>query len=231
MSSSPERTKRIKDLCNRALDLDTSERPIFLDQACGEDERLRQEVMSLLVHRQSVDLFLAKPAWEHVVHDIIAAKTESLSGRQLGRYLVKEQLGKGGMGQVWQAFDPQLKRDVAIKILPAEFRSHPERVRRFEQEAYAVSALNHANIITIHEVGESDELHFIVTELVQGETLRERLAAGAIGWREARRRRANRQRFERGACRRHQPRDIKPENVIVQPDGHVKVLISESRNG
>src|SRR5437879_7417413 len=110
---------------------------------------------------------------------------QSLEGHQLGKYQIHDRLGQGGMGEVWRATDQRLKRDVAIKILPPEFSTDAERVRRFEQEAYAVSALKHANIITIHEIGHTGDLHFIVTELVEGQTLRDHLSRVQLGWREA----------------------------------------------
>lgn len=221
MTSDPERRDKIKTLCNQALDLHPHERNAFLQAACSGDELLRREVESLLTHEESV--FMIKPAWQHVVRDIV--QTESLAGRQLGRYQIHERLGHGGMGEVWRATDQQLKRDVAIKILPREFSSDPERVRRFEQEAYAVSALKHPNIITIHEVGESGELHFIVTELIEGQTLRDQLAQGPLAWRAAVRVASQ---LAAGLSVAHAAgiihRDIKPENVVVQSDGHAKVL-------
>ena len=200
-------------------------REAFLDQACPGDDELRREVESLLSHEQSVVGFLAQPAWKHVVREMVKAQKESLAGRQLGHYRVHERLGEGGMGEVWRATDQQLKRNVAIKILPSESSTNAERVQRFEQEAYAVSALKHANIITIHEIGRSDDLHFIVTELVEGQTLRDRLARGPLGWREAVRVAAQ---IAAGLSAAQAAgiihRDIKPENVIVQAGGHVKVL-------
>jgi WD40 repeat protein len=123
------------------------------------------------------------------------------------------------------ATDPQLKRDVAVKILPREFSGDPERVRRFEQEAYAVSALKHPNIVTIYEVGEHRQLHFIVTELIEGQTLRHQLAQGPLGWRAAVRLASQ---IAAGLSIAHAAgiihRDIKPENIVVQADGHAKVL-------
>lgn len=216
---------KIKELCNQALDLDPAARAAFLNKACAGDAELYAEVKSLLSHEQSVAVFLAQPAWQHVVQDITTARQESLVERQLGRYQIHERLGQGGMGEVWRATDEQLKREVAIKILPPEFSRDSERVRRFEQEAYAVSALKHANIITIHEIGESGDLHFIVTELVEGQTLRERLTRETIGWRRAVRIASQ---IAAGLSVAHTVgiihRDIKPENVIVQANDHVKVL-------
>lgn len=225
MKADPDRYQRVKALCNRALDLDVSERSAFLDTACAGDDGLRREIESLLTHEQSVDLFMIKPAWQHVVRDMANVQKESLAGRQLGRYRIHDRLGQGGMGEVWRATDQQLKRDVALKILPREFSNDPERVRRFEQEAFAVSALKHANIVTIHEVGQVGELHFIVTELVEGHTLRNRLAQGPLGWRAAVRLASQ---IAAGLSIAHAAgiihRDIKPENIVVQADGHAKIL-------
>ena len=161
MNSDLNRKKKIKDLCDEALDLDPRERAVFLDEACAGDHVLRREVESLLSHEKSVAGFLAQPAWQHVVREMAMGQRQSLEGRQLGHYQIHERLGEGGMGEVWRATDQRLKRDVAIKTLPPAFSSDPERVRRFEREAYAVSALKHPNIITIHEIGQADDLHFI----------------------------------------------------------------------
>ena len=225
MNSDPERRQRIKALCDDVLDLDLNKRTAVLNEACAGDERLRREVESLLRHKESAVDFMAQPAWQHVVRDMVRVQNETLAGRRLGRYQIHERLGQGGMGEVWRATDPQLKRDVAIKILPREFSSDSKRVRRFEQEAYAVSALKHPNIVTIHEVGADRELHFIVTELIEGETLRDRLAQGPLGWRAAVRVAAQ---LAAGLSAAHAAgiihRDIKPENVVVQADGHAKVL-------
>src|SRR5215216_1704770 len=225
MNSDPDRYKRVKALCTEALDLAFSERSAFLDAACAADDRLRREVESLLSHEESVEAFMIKPAWQHVVKDMTETQREWLAGRQLGRYRIHERLGQGGMGEVWRATDQQLKRDVAVKILPREFSGDPERVRRFEQEAYAVSALKHPNIVTIYEVGEHRQLHFIVTELIEGQTLRHQLAQGPLGWRAAVRLASQ---IAAGLSIAHAAgiihRDIKPENVVVQTDGHAKVL-------
>ena len=225
MNSNSERKQKIKELCDHALDLDPSARMAFLADACANDVELRHEVESLLSHEQSVAVFMAEPAWQPVVQDMAKAQVNSLAGRQLGRYQIHRQLGHGGMGEVWRATDQQLKREVAIKILPSEFSKHRERVRRFEQEAHAVSALKHANIITIHEIGESGDFHFIVTELVEGQTLRDQIARGTIGWRTAVRIASQ---IAAGLSSAHTAgiihRDIKPENVIVQANGYVKIL-------
>ena len=225
MNSDLNRKKRIKALCDEALDLDAPVRMAFLDRACAGDLILRREVESLISHEKSVVKFMARPAWQHVIREMARDYRPSLEGQQLGCYQIHERVGEGGMGEVWRATDQRLKRDVAIKILPPEFSSDIERVRRFEHEAYAVSALKHPNIITIHEIGQKDDLHFIVTELVEGRTLRDHIASSPPGWRKAVRVAAQ----IAGALNAAHTagiihRDIKPENVIVQTSGHVKVL-------
>ena len=147
-------------------------------------------------------------------------------GTVINHYRILSSLGAGGMGEVYLAEDTRLGRKVALKLLPASFVKNADRLRRFAQEARTASALNHPNIITIHDIGQSDSTHFIATEYIEGETLRVRLAAGPrpqlleildIGIQVA------------GAlAAAHQAgivhRDIKPENVMLRPDGYVKVL-------
>src|SRR5262245_26569670 len=149
----------------------------------------------------------------------------SLVGRTIRRYRITEKLGEGGMGVVYRAQDATLGRDVAIKLLRAEAGQHPERVRRFSQEARAASALNHPNIITVHDAGEFEGGPFIVMELVEGESLRAQLRRGAlplaktldIGIQAA-----------TALARAHDAgithRDLKPENILLRPDGYVKIL-------
>src|SRR5438093_13457069 len=98
------------------------------------------------------------------------------AGTRLGRYEIRSLLGTGGMGEVYLAYDTSLRRQVAIKLLPAEFTQNKVRLSRFEREAYAASGLNHPNILTIHEIGEQEGHHFIATEYVEGESLRQRIA-------------------------------------------------------
>ncbi len=223
MNCEPERREKIIEICDKALDLNQSERAAFLDVACDGDEELREEVESLLKHEVTARGFLSRPAWERFAGRV-AGQGESLEGQELGRYHIRQRLGAGGMGEVWKAWDDQLKRDVAIKILPLEFSSDPDRVCRFEQEALAVSALNHPNIITIHEVGQTGELRFIVTEFIEGRTLRT-LEVCTLNWREAVQIATQ---IAGALSAAHTAgvihRDIKPENVMAQDDGRVKVL-------
>src|SRR5262245_31235808 len=146
-------------------------------------------------------------------------------GAQLGRYVVQSRLGAGAMGEVYLGWDPQLDRPVALKILPPDMSSNPNRMRRFVQEAKAISALNHPNILTIYEVGAVDSINFIVTEFIEGVTLRQCIRDGnltvgktldiAIQVAEA-------------LSAAHKTgvvhRDLKPENLMVRQDGYVKLL-------
>jgi serine/threonine-protein kinase len=146
-------------------------------------------------------------------------------GTHLGRYKIISQLGAGGMGEVFLATDSQLERSVALKVLPAEFCCDAERVQRFKQEARAASALNHPNIITIHEIGEVEDRLFIATEFIDGETLREKILKNDLSIYESVR---IAEQVAAGLSVAHQAhiihRDIKPENIMIRSDGYAKIL-------
>src|SRR4029077_11622482 len=147
------------------------------------------------------------------------------SGTHLGPYEVVAPAGAGGMGEVYRARDARLNRDVAGEILPAAFARDPERMRRFQQEAQAVAALNHPNILAIHDFGEHEGSPYIVTEFLEGETLRVRLSGGALPVRRAS---EYAEQIARGLAAAHEKgivhRDLKPENIFVTRDGRVKIL-------
>ena len=147
------------------------------------------------------------------------------TGARLGPYEILGPLGAGGMGEVYRARDTRLGRDVAVKVLPTEFATDPDRIRRFEQEARAASALNHANILTIHDVGRHDGAFYVVSELLDGETLRWHMARRELPVREAV---DHAIQIVKGLAAAHGKgivhRDLKPENVFVTPDGQVKIL-------
>ena len=172
----PDRWQRLEQLYYSALEREPSQRAEFLQTACREDEALRLEVESLLAQKVEATNFMEAPA-AAVLADV---KVRSLLGRQIGSYTILSLLGAGGMGQVYRAKDGRLGREVAIKVLPEEFSFDRERIRRFELEARAASALNHPNIITIHEIGETDSAPYIVMELVAGKNLRELLVQGPL---------------------------------------------------
>jgi Protein kinase domain len=147
------------------------------------------------------------------------------AGSSVGRYQIQNLLGSGGMGEVYRAVDPTLGRPVALKVLRAELSGDPERMSRFVHEARAASALNHPNILTIHEVGDHAGSRFLVSELVEGETLRERVARGPLTLREILDitiQTASALSAAHAASIVH--RDIKPDNLMLRPDGYVKVL-------
>src|SRR5262249_262085 len=148
----PERWQRIDQLIQEALERRPAERDAFLTEACGVDDDLRREVESLLVfHERAGNLIEELPAG--VAADLLASK-ESRAGQPIGHYQLSRQIGRGGMGEVYLARDTRLERQVALKLLPPRFTEDAQRVQRFRQEARAASALNHPNIIIIHEIGE-----------------------------------------------------------------------------
>jgi eukaryotic-like serine/threonine-protein kinase len=148
-----------------------------------------------------------------------------LVGRTVGSYRIEMLIGAGGMGEVYRAHDAKLDRPVALKMLPPELSSEPDRLQRFQGEARAVSSLNHPNILVIHDFGELDGQPFIVTEFVEGETLRARLARGRIAAADAT---GIASQIASALAAAHARdlihRDVKPENVMLRPDGYVKVL-------
>jgi len=221
----PERWLRIKELFLAALERAPRERAAFLDATCAGDAEARAEVASLVAAHEREGEFIDAPAAAMAAR--LAAETEGAfgAGRRVGSYEVVSTLGEGGMGKVYLARDARLGRNVALKLLPASFTCDGDRVRRFEQEARAASALNHPNILTIHEIGEEGETHFIATEYVEGETLRERLRRGALPPAEALDIAVQVAAALAAAHAAHViHRDIKPENLIVRSDGYVKVL-------
>ncbi len=147
------------------------------------------------------------------------------AGTKIGRYEIRSQLGAGGMGEVYLARDPKINRDVAIKVLPAAFSSDSERLRRFEQEVQATGKLNHPNILAVHDVETHDGAPYVVYELLEGETLRERLSGGALT---ARKTVDHALQIAHGLAAAHDKgiihRDLKPENIFITNDGRVKIL-------
>jgi serine/threonine-protein kinase len=223
----PERWRQVDQLLQDTLERGPGERVAFLAEACGGDEELRQEVESLLSFHERAESFIEEPPAD-VAADWRAAK-ESRAGQMLGHYYLIRQIGRGGMGDVYLARDTRLDRHVALKLLPPRLTEDAQSVHRFRQEARAVSALNHPNIITIHEIGEvstgSDGVHFIATEFIEGETLRKLIVNGGMKPSESLEvaiQVAGALSAAHAAGITH--RDIKPENIMLRPDGYVKVL-------
>lgn len=219
----PERHKQVNEICHAMLQLPSSQRLAYLGQACGQDEALRREIESLLDYEEQAATFIETPALEVLARDL--AQAQSLTGQRISHFHLLAPLGKGGMGEVYRARDQRLGRQVAIKLLLPEFTANKTFVERFDQEARAASALNHPNILTVYEIDEVQGLHFIVAELVEGQTLRQVInnqpvdlpRALTIATQIAS---ALQSAHEAGITHR----DIKPENIMVRPDGLVKVL-------
>ena len=224
----PERWQQIKRLYHAALTRDADQRAAFLRGACPTDDALRHEVESLLAQEGGADGLLETAALEAAAKTFGESQSQSLIGRQLGCYQVISLLGAGGMGAVYQAHDSKLGRDVAIKVLPERFAQDPERLARFQREAKMLASLNHPNIAAIYGLEQSDSTHYLVMELVRGDTLQERVAGGRpVPIEEAL---MLAKQIAEGLEAAHNSekaivhRDLKPANVKVTPEGRVKIL-------
>src|SRR2546423_4111563 len=149
------------------------------------DESLRREVESLLAYQTQAEEFIEAPALQVAAELLTDEPLRLAQGQQLGPYKIIAPLGAGGMGEVYRARDTRLGREVALKVLPAAFADNPERLRRFEQGARAAGLLNHPNILAIYDVGAHEGVPFVVSELLEGETLRSRLKRRALAARKA----------------------------------------------
>src|SRR5690349_11869218 len=181
----PERWQQIDRLFHSALERDAEQRDAFLREACRGDESLRREVVSLLASHEEANSFIGTPAEDIAADLMVDRETQLKRGQFIGHYEIVSLLGEGGMGEVYLAHDVRLGRHVALKRLPAKFTVDADRVHRFKQEAFAVSALNHPNIVTIHEIGRSNSSHFITTEFIEGETLRQHMVNRRMKFNEA----------------------------------------------
>jgi eukaryotic-like serine/threonine-protein kinase len=221
----PERWQSIEKLFYAALERAPEERAAFVAEVCVGDDELRREVESLLSTHEHGGDFLEAAASDLAAEWIQKQQSQHQHSQVLGHFRLLTELGKGGMGEVWLAEDLRLRRKVALKLLPPEFTSQEDRLRRFEREAHAASALNHPNIITIYEIDQADGAHFIATELVEGRTLRDLLREGPMesaNALDAAVQVAGALEAAHAAGIIH--RDIKPENVMLRTDGLVKVL-------
>src|SRR5947209_2032781 len=221
----PGRWQQIDQLFHSALGQEPNRRAAFLVRECAGDESLRSEVEALISSHEQAESFIETPASDLAAELLAKGQTGLTAGQAVGPYRVVSVLGVGGMGEVYLAQDTRLGRQVALKLLPPQFTMNADRVRRFEQEARAVSTLNHPNIVTIHEIGRDDGSQFIVTEFVQGQTLRQRMAETAISLPaalEVGSQVASALGAAHAAGIVH--RDIKPENIMLRADGYVKVL-------
>lgn len=222
-----ERWKQIDELLDAVLEIPNERREDFLAEKCAGDDELKREVLSLLDAQRETDKFLENSAMNLMAKEIARENgTEifSLVGKKFGTYKIEKQIGAGGMGEVYLAYDAKLNRKVALKILPAEFIADAERVKRFEREAQMISALNHPYIVTIYDVGAADGINFIATEYVEGETVRELINRGV----DLKQTLSIISQTCEALAAAHKAgiihRDIKPENIMIRPDGFVKVL-------
>nr|UXE44500.1 serine/threonine-protein kinase PknD [uncultured bacterium] len=224
-----ERWQTIKELYYSASDLPDGHRQTFLDDACGGDKDLYDEIESLLRHGPEPQSFLDTPAVAIMAKAIAAdefhTSIPSLEGKILSHYRILEPIGRGGMGIVYAAEDLKLGRRVALKLLPEYLARDKESLQRFEREARAASALNHPNICTIYEIDEAEGLHFIAIELLEGETLKRRMARSRLPTQEILRIGIEiSEALEAAHSAGIIHRDIKPSNVFLTRRGLVKVL-------
>jgi len=165
-----DRWKQIEDCYHAAMERPVPERAAFLAQACADDPELHGEVKSLLAQR--ADSFLESAP--------VSAINTLPPGAKLGNFGIVELIGRGGMGEVYRARDSRLKRDVAVKVLPAGLARDPDRISRFEREARAAGGLNHPNIVAVHDIGRDGGTYWIATELVAGEPLASVIGRGPM---------------------------------------------------
>lgn len=213
---SPERWQQIKTLLEEALEIPPGQRTAFLDRVCANDVEMRNELESLLSSNDDVR--------SSFLHSAIPPVTLT-RGSKLGEYEVRTLIGSGGMGEVYRARDARLGRDVAIKVLPVYLSSDRGRLRRFEQEAQATATLNHPNILSVFQFGSYEGAPYLVTELLEGETLRELIRRGPVAQRKAIDLVIQ---IAQGLAAAHGKgivhRDLKPGNIFVTKDGRIKIL-------
>src|SRR6266487_1626145 len=224
-SMTPARFQTIEEIFRAGLDQEPDHISAFLDTACEGDELLRRKVEALLASHPRVGSFIATSAVGLATKIIQNGQADLLVGQTIGHYKLSERIGTGGMGEVYLATDIRAGRKAALKLLPMRFTGDAERLKRFQQEAHAVVGLNHPNILTVYEIGDDHSTYYIASELIEGETLRQRLDRGPMQLSEAVEVAIQ---VASALAAAHRAgivhRDIKPENIMLRPDGYVKVL-------
>jgi serine/threonine protein kinase len=221
----PEQWQQVERLYHLALERPAEDRGAFLSETCGHDRELRREVESLLAHSDSRTIGFEQGALAKAAQLISTTDVAPMIGRRFGVYELEELIGAGGMGEVYRARDTRLSRDVAIKILPAAFKTDAACIARFEREAQVLASLKHPHIGAVHGLEEADGFSALVMELVDGEDLSDRLARGPLPGSEALT--IARQIAEALEAAHEQGiihRDLKPANIRIRRDGNVKVL-------
>jgi len=219
----PAQWQKVRPILESALELKPESRPAYVDSACSGDDGLRREVLSLLEDEKQSDHFLEEPAFELVRN--VVAQLSLPPGTKLGEYELESVLGAGGMGEVYRARDPRLKRDVAIKILPSLVSADPDRLHRFKKEAQAAAALSHPHICTVYDIGDYHGQPFFVMELLEGQSLAERISGKPIPISElvvlaVQVCDAMRAAHDKGIIHR----DIKPANIFLSANRQIKIL-------
>jgi hypothetical protein len=220
-----DRFRRVEQVFAEAWSQPAGRRRDYVDRICAADLAVRDEVVSLLTAAESSTEFMASPALDVFARRMAGDGWSLRPGDRVGVYRVDRLLGSGGMGEVWRARDDRLGRDVAIKVLLPYYSNDADRVRRFEQEARSASALNQPNLLTVHDVGEHNGAPYLVTECLDGESLRARIAAHRLTVDEAL---DFGLQVAHGLAAAHARgivhRDLKPENIFLVQDGRVKIL-------
>ena len=223
-----EHWQEVENLFNAAMEQEPAKRAAFLAEVCAGNDSLRQEVERLLVRQSETEGFIEAHTIAMAARRLAAdsdSPKSSLIGMTLGPYRIVEKIGSGGMGEVYRARDSRLDRDIAIKVLPPRFAADPDRLKRFEREAKATAALSHPNILGVHDVGTHEGLPYLVEELLEGESLKDRIGRGAIPVNDMVKIAVQ---IASGLAAAHEKgiihRDLKPANVFVTTVGDVKIL-------
>ena len=227
-SMNPEHWQEIHELFEAVLELPVEQRAAFLAQACEGNEEMRERLEAMLAADARNDLLIDRPAYqaaETLAQSTSHDDSQSFRGEMIGDYRLIKELGRGGMGTVYLVHDTRLGRQAALKLLPSHLAGNPERVRRFQREARTASGLNHPHIITIYDFGQENGRDFIVSEFVEGRTLRKCIRHADLSLNQILDvviQVASALEAAHAAGIIH--RDIKPENIMLRPDGYVKVL-------